>query len=144
MTLFSTFGKVARVTVLKDRTTRQSRGVVFVHFVVQADAQREAADMHGKVLNRRTVAASIAIDNGRAPEFSRKRIYKDKRRCYECGEGGHLSYNCPTNMLGPGEWPFPEKDGRGGGDGRTSGGRGERGDDYAFNFEEDKWWIQRR
>lgn len=21
-------------------------------------------------------------------------------RCYECGEAGHLSYNCPQNLLG--------------------------------------------
>ena len=26
--------------------------------------------------------------------------YKDKSRCYECGEGGHLSYECPKNLVG--------------------------------------------
>lgn len=25
--------------------------------------------------------------------------YKDKSRCYECGEGGHLSYECPKNVV---------------------------------------------
>ncbi|KAK4766196.1 hypothetical protein SAY87_007838 [Trapa incisa] len=138
-TLFSTFGKVARVTVLKDRHTRQSRGVAFVQFVAQADAQRAAGDMHGKVLNGRTVAASIAIDNGRAPEFIRKRIYKDKSRCYECGEGGHLSYECPRNVLGPRERPLPKKGRRYGGDGGNGGNRGEKGDDYGFDFDQDKW-----
>ncbi|KAI5420632.1 hypothetical protein KIW84_044454 [Lathyrus oleraceus] len=34
-TLFSTFGRIARVTVLKDRHTRLSRGVAFVQFVSQ-------------------------------------------------------------------------------------------------------------
>lgn len=33
----------------------------------------------------RTVKASIAIDNGRAAEFIRRRNYTDKSKCYECG-----------------------------------------------------------
>ena len=33
----------------------------------------------------RTLKASIAVDNGRAAEFIRRRTYKDKSRCYECG-----------------------------------------------------------
>ncbi|KAK9153896.1 hypothetical protein Sjap_001376 [Stephania japonica] len=97
-TIFSTFGKVAKVTVLKGRQPsqqRRSRGVAFV---------------------------SIAADNGRAAEFIRRRDYKDKSRCYECGEGGHLSYECPRNQLGPRERPPPGKRGRreggGGGSGR--------------------------
>jgi U11/U12 small nuclear ribonucleoprotein SNRNP31 len=108
-TLFSTFGKVARVTVLKDRATRISRGVAFIQFVSAADALSATRQMHGKVLNGRTVSASIAADNGRAPEFIRKREYKDKSRCYECGEGGHLSYECPRNQLGPRERPVPKR-----------------------------------
>lgn len=35
----------------------------------------------------RTVKASIAVDNGRATEFIRRRNYADKSRCYECGVG---------------------------------------------------------
>lgn len=27
-------------------------------------------------------------------------MYEDKTRCYECGEEGHLSYECPKNTLG--------------------------------------------
>jgi U11/U12 small nuclear ribonucleoprotein SNRNP31 len=108
-TLFSTFGKVARVTVLKDLATRISRGVAFIQFVSAADALSASHQMHGKVLNGRTVSASIASDNGRAPEFIRKREYKDKSRCYECGEGGHLSYECHRNQLGPRERPLPKR-----------------------------------
>lgn len=95
-TLFSTFGKIARVTVLKDRQTRKSRGVAFVQFISQEDAVKAAKQMHGKILNGRVLKASIATDNGRAAEFIRKRVYKDKSRCYECGAvDGHLSYECP-------------------------------------------------
>lgn len=146
-TLFSTFGKIARVTVLKDRATRRSRGVAFVQFVSQPEAQRAATEMHGKILNGRKVAASIAIDNGRATEFIRKRVYKDKSRCYECGGEGHLSYECPNNVLGPRERPAPKKGRRGGGgredwSGGGGGGRlnhGGGGDDEGEVFEEENW-----
>jgi len=33
----------------------------------------------------RTIKASIAKDNGRAAEFIRRKVYKDKSCCYECG-----------------------------------------------------------
>lgn len=48
----------------------------------------------------RTLKLSIAKDNGRSVEFEKKREYPDKQRCYECGEEGHLSYQCPANVLG--------------------------------------------
>ncbi|XP_031257344.1 U11/U12 small nuclear ribonucleoprotein 31 kDa protein-like [Pistacia vera] len=108
-TLFSTFGKIARVTVLKDPATRKSRGVAFIQFVNIPDAQTAARAMHRKILNGRTVTASIATDNGRAASFIKKRVYKDKSRCYECGVEGHLSYECPKNQLGPRERPEPKK-----------------------------------
>ncbi|KAJ0045370.1 hypothetical protein Pint_05980 [Pistacia integerrima] len=95
-TLFSTFGKIARVTVLKDPATRKSRGTA-------------ARAMHGKILNGCTVTARIATDNGRATSFIRKRVYKDKSRCHECGVEGHLSYECPKNQLGPRERSEPKK-----------------------------------
>ncbi|KAJ4834643.1 hypothetical protein Tsubulata_020211 [Turnera subulata] len=126
--LFSTFGKIARVTVLKDRETRQSRGVAFIQFVSRQDAVSAARQMDKKILNGRTLSASIATDNGRAREFIRKRVYKDKSRCYECGEGGHLSYECPRNQLGPRERPV-EKKGRKGGSGGGGGGRRMRGEE---------------
>ncbi|XP_050919877.1 U11/U12 small nuclear ribonucleoprotein 31 kDa protein-like [Lathyrus oleraceus] len=92
-TLFSTFGRIARVTVLKDRHTRLSRGVAFVQFVSRNDAQRALAEMNKKILNGRTLTASIAADNGRGH--------------------GHLSYECPKNQLGPRPRPQPKKPRRG-------------------------------
>lgn len=108
-TIFSTFGKVARVTIRKHPTTRLSRGIAFILFVSRNDAVSAARQMNGKILNGRTLTASIAADNGRAPEFIRRRVYKDKSRCYECGEEGHLSYECPRNQLGNRERPVPKK-----------------------------------
>ncbi|XP_050902558.1 U11/U12 small nuclear ribonucleoprotein 31 kDa protein [Lathyrus oleraceus] len=113
-TLFSTFGRIARVTVLKDRHTRLSRGVAFVQFVSRNDAQRAVAEMNKKILNGRTLTASIAADNGRAPEFIRKRVYNtETASCYECVGHGHLSYECPKNQLGPRPRPQPKKPRRG-------------------------------
>ncbi|KAI4332872.1 hypothetical protein L6164_017747 [Bauhinia variegata] len=140
-TLFSTFGKIARVTVLKDRVTRQSRGVAFIQFVSRDDAQKAAHEMNRKILNGRTLTASIASDNGRAAEFIKKRIYRDKSRCYECGESGHLSYECPKNQLGPRERPAPKRGRRGGGSGgfhRTEDDDDD-GSDGEHRFEDDNW-----
>lgn len=57
----------------------------------------------------RRLKSSIAIDNGRSTEFIRRRNYPDKKRCYECGEEGHLSYACSKNALGDRE-PPPKKE----------------------------------
>ncbi|CAK9159680.1 unnamed protein product [Ilex paraguariensis] len=142
-TIFSTFGKVAKVTVLKDRQIRQSRGVAFVLFVSREDAIKAAKGINGKVLNGRTLKASIASDNGRASEFIRRKVYKDKSRCYECGESGHLSYECPKNLLGKRERPVPKRARRGGGVGGGVGvdrGEGEWEEDGGGEvWEEENW-----
>ena len=57
--------------------------------------------MFGRILK-----SSIAKDNGRTEEFAnKKRTYEDKSRCFECGQEGHLSYQCPSNALGSRELP---------------------------------------
>uniref|UniRef100_A0A0B6ZE60 Zinc finger CCHC-type and RNA-binding motif-containing protein 1 n=1 Tax=Arion vulgaris TaxID=1028688 RepID=A0A0B6ZE60_9EUPU len=106
--IFEKYGKVVRVTILRDKKTRLSKGVAFILYL-----EREGAHMAVRALNNtkmfdRTVSCSIAKDNGRAPEFIRRREYVDKSRCYECGEEGHLSYKCPKNLLGERE-PPPKK-----------------------------------
>lgn len=141
-TLFSTFGRIARVTVLKDRHTRLSRGVAFIQFVSRHDARNAAAQMHRKVLNGRTLTASIAADNGRTPEFIRKRVYRDTARCFECGADGHLSYDCPRNQLGPRQRPEPKRPRRGPhhrDDDYDDGGEDSDGVGVGARFEDDNW-----
>lgn len=53
----------------------------------------------------RTLKINIARDNGRSTEFDKKRTYADTQRCFECGQDGHLSYKCPSNVLGSREPP---------------------------------------
>lgn len=40
----------------------------------------------------RTVKASIAVDNGRATEFIKRRNYTDKTKCYECGVSAYSTF----------------------------------------------------
>ncbi|XP_017573292.1 zinc finger CCHC-type and RNA-binding motif-containing protein 1 isoform X1 [Pygocentrus nattereri] len=107
--LCTKYGKVVKVTVVKDKQTRMSKGVAFVLFLDRESAHNCARSLNNKQLFSRTVKASIAVDNGRAAEFIRRRNYSDKSRCYECGEDGHLSYSCPKNLLGERE-PPPKKE----------------------------------
>ncbi|XP_074481977.1 zinc finger CCHC-type and RNA-binding motif-containing protein 1 [Sebastes fasciatus] len=103
--LFTKYGKVVKVTIVKDKDTRQSKGVAFVLFLDRESAHNCARAVNNKQLFGRTVTASIAVDNGRATEFIRRRNYTDKTKCYECGDTGHLSYACPKNILGEREPP---------------------------------------
>uniref|UniRef100_A0A8C5RM59 Zinc finger CCHC-type and RNA-binding motif-containing protein 1 n=1 Tax=Laticauda laticaudata TaxID=8630 RepID=A0A8C5RM59_LATLA len=95
----------SRVTIMKDKDTRRSKGVAFILFLDKESAQNCSRALNNKQLFGRVIKASIAIDNGRAAEFIRRRNYYDKSKCYECGEIGHLSYACPKNMLGEREPP---------------------------------------
>uniref|UniRef100_A0A803JZI8 Zinc finger CCHC-type and RNA-binding motif-containing protein 1 n=1 Tax=Xenopus tropicalis TaxID=8364 RepID=A0A803JZI8_XENTR len=103
--IFSKYGKVVKVTILKDKDSRRSKGVAFVLFLDKESSQNCVRGLNNKQLFGRAIKASIAIDNGRATEFIRRRNYTDKSRCYECGDTGHLSYACPKNMLGEREPP---------------------------------------
>ncbi|KAG8577658.1 hypothetical protein GDO81_010249 [Engystomops pustulosus] len=103
--IFSKYGKVVKVTILKEKDSRRSKGVAFVLFLDKEAAQNCVRALNNKQLFGRAIKASIAIDNGRAAEFIRRRNYTDKSRCYECGDTGHLSYACPKNMLGDREPP---------------------------------------
>ncbi|XP_062299712.1 zinc finger CCHC-type and RNA-binding motif-containing protein 1 isoform X2 [Scomber scombrus] len=103
--LFTKYGKVVKVTIVKDKDTHKSKGVAFVLFLDRDSAHNCARAVNNKQLFGRTVKASIAVDNGRATEFIRRRNYTDKSKCYECGDTGHLSYACPKNMLGEREPP---------------------------------------
>ncbi|XP_011704237.1 PREDICTED: zinc finger CCHC-type and RNA-binding motif-containing protein 1-like [Wasmannia auropunctata] len=99
--LLESYGKIVKVTILKDKITRRSRGVAFVQFLKTEEAVACAKGLNNTEVQGRTLKSSIAIDNGRSAEFIRRRDYPDKSQCYECGKEGHLSYCCGNNTLGP-------------------------------------------
>ncbi|KAH7975669.1 hypothetical protein HPB52_004054 [Rhipicephalus sanguineus] len=68
------------VTVMKDKQTWKSKGVAFVLFVDPESASKCASALNNQPLMGRTLRASIAKYNGRAPEFIRRKEYKDKSR----------------------------------------------------------------
>jgi len=107
-TIFSVAGHVGKVSVVKNREgewQRQSKGLAFILYTKREDALKAVQLFDNKILNGRTLKVSLAADNGRAPEFIKRREYPDKSRCFECGEEGHLSYSCPRNSLGAREKP---------------------------------------
>lgn len=106
--IFEKYGKVVKVTIVRDKVTRKSKGVAFVLFLQRDSAYQAVRALNKTQLFGRTIKCSIAKDNGRATEFIRKKVYTDKSKCYECGEEGHLSYKCPHNILGDRE-PPPKK-----------------------------------
>ena len=70
---------------MKDKVTRESKGVAFVLYVDKLSAYKAVQVMNHHELFGRTLKASIAVDNGRTKEFIKRKLYKDKSRCYECG-----------------------------------------------------------
>lgn len=107
--LFSPFGKLARVIVLRDKQTRQSRGVAFVQFAREEDCAKAVESMDKTALEGLTLSVSLCRDNGRSREFAKKRKYSKAKRCFECGEHGHYSYDCPRNVLGSRDKPVSTK-----------------------------------
>ena len=123
------------MTVLKNKTTRESQGVAFVLFVDRASAHKAVRVLNNREMFGRTLKCSVAKDNGRAAEFIKRKVYKDKSFCYECGVcefihpfssllinyasinqlvcllqiSGHLSYQCPNNALGDRQLPQKKK-----------------------------------
>ena len=107
--VFEKFGKIVKVTILRDKHTRESKGVAFIQYIDKDAAINACKTVNEKQLFERKIKCVIAKDNGRASEFIKKKEYPDKSTCYECGVAGHMSYNCPKNLLGDRE-PPPKKE----------------------------------
>lgn len=107
--IFEKYGKVVKVTIMKDKESRRSKGVAFVLFLDRESAWKAVESLNDTQMFGRTIKCNVAKDNGRASEFIRRRTYPDKSRCYECGDSGHLSFKCPRNLLGDREPPKKKK-----------------------------------
>ena len=58
-TLFSQYGELESVTLIKDRDTGRAKGFGFVEFVNQADAEK-ALELDGKDFEGRTLKVNMA------------------------------------------------------------------------------------
>lgn len=57
---FGAFGTVERVTIVRDRTTGQSRGFAFVEMTDSGEASKAIAAMNGREINGRTLNVNEA------------------------------------------------------------------------------------
>ncbi|KAK8812988.1 hypothetical protein WA538_001859 [Blastocystis sp. DL] len=105
--LFEPCGRIAHVTILRDKETRESKGVAWIQFVERESAEKAIENMNGSKVEKFTLKVEWAKDNGRGGEFIKKRKYSKAKYCFECGETGHTSYKCPRNVLG--DRPKPKK-----------------------------------
>ncbi|CAD7084396.1 unnamed protein product [Hermetia illucens] len=106
--IFEKHGKIVKVTIMRNRETRKSRGVAFVNYVRVEDAEACVQATDNVEMFGRTLKAGIAIDNGKGQPAGKKRKFTDVVRCFECGAEGHVSYKCPENILG--DRPRPKKE----------------------------------
>ncbi|KAK1331691.1 hypothetical protein QTO34_009664, partial [Cnephaeus nilssonii] len=89
--IFSKYSKVVKVTIMKDKDTRKSKGVAFIFFLDKDctklyQGHRQPSYLVVIKASIAAEAASIAINNGRAVEFIRRQKDFDKSKGYECGE----------------------------------------------------------
>ncbi|KAM6141162.1 RNA-binding motif protein, X chromosome-like [Erethizon dorsatum] len=58
--VFRSFGRIAKVLLIKDRETKKSRGFAFITFERPVDAKDAAKTMNGKSLNGKTIKVEEA------------------------------------------------------------------------------------
>lgn len=63
--VFSKFGQVASVNIIKDRDTNQSKGFGFIEFENEEEAQKAISVMNGKELDGRKIRVSLADEKKR-------------------------------------------------------------------------------
>jgi len=58
--LFSQYGEVTSVSVIKDKITQQSKGFGFIEFAEQSQAEKAIAALNGKDFEKRRIRVNFA------------------------------------------------------------------------------------
>ncbi len=58
--LFSQYGEVTSVSVIKDKITQQSKGFGFIEFAEQSQAEKAIAALNGKEFEKRRIRVNFA------------------------------------------------------------------------------------
>ncbi|ETV70824.1 hypothetical protein H257_13614 [Aphanomyces astaci] len=75
--LFTGYGKIARVTLLRHKDTRASRGVAIVLFSQPEDCKKACKAQ--AIVKSMMLSGSMSNDDGRSGDFIKKREYSSKK-----------------------------------------------------------------
>ena len=72
--LFSSFGEIEDIAVIKDRDTNRSKGFGFVTFVEDADAEKAVEEMNEKEFEGRKITVNVAKEREEGHSRDRPRF----------------------------------------------------------------------
>ena len=82
--LFSPFGEIEEVIIIKDGETNRSKGFGFVTFLEEEDAKKAVSEMNDKEFNGRKITVNVAKEREESsrPRFERKDSSEDEYSRY--------------------------------------------------------------
>lgn len=82
--LFTKFGKVGKIEIIKDPKYNRSKGIAFLQMFNKNDAQEAINKLNGTEVNGRTLKVSVALERDELPiKHNRKDIKRDRTRPYK-------------------------------------------------------------
>lgn len=63
--LFSKFGKVGKIEVIRDSKTNKSKGIAFLQMYNKEDANKAISKLNGSIVDGRTLKVSVALERNK-------------------------------------------------------------------------------